>query len=58
VAATSPVGTITGTFKTLAGVAATTLALGTAVGLIADFVWDGAAWRLTGPVTGTGSSLT
>lgn len=58
VAATTPIGTITGTFKTQAGAAATTLALGTAVATIADFVWDGAAWRLTSAVTGTGSSLT
>lgn len=57
VATGTPVGTITGTFKTLAGGAATTLALGTAVAVIADFVWDGAAWRLTSAVTGTGSSL-
>lgn len=57
VAATSPVGTITGTFKTLAGAAATTLALGTAVAAIADFVWDGAAWRLDSTIGGTGSSL-
>lgn len=57
VAATSPIGTITGLFKTLAGVAATTLALGTAVGAIGDFVWDGAAWRLTSALGGTGSSL-
>lgn len=57
VAAGSPVGTITGTFKTQAGAAAATLALGTAVATIADFVWDGSAWRLTSAVTGTGSSL-
>jgi hypothetical protein len=57
VAATSPIGTITGAFKTLAGAAATTLALGTAVGFIADFVWDGAAWRATSAIGGTGSSL-
>lgn len=57
VAATTPIGTITGTFKTLAGAAATTLALGTAVAVIVDLVWDGAAWRATSAITGTGSSL-
>jgi|KBSSwiStaDraftv2_1062776.scaffolds.fasta_scaffold00132_112 hypothetical protein len=57
VAASSPVGTITGTFKTLAGAAATTLALGTAVGTIVDLIWDGAAWRATSALGGTGSSL-
>jgi len=57
VATGTPVGTITGTFKTLAGAAATTLALGTAVATIADFVWDGTAWRATSAITGTGSSL-
>jgi hypothetical protein len=57
VAATSPIGTISGTFLTLAGAAATTLALGTAVATIADFVWTGAAWRATSAITGTGSSL-
>lgn len=57
VASTSPVGTITGTFLTLAGAAATTLALGTAVATIADFVWTGSAWRATSAITGTGSSL-
>ena len=36
---------------------AATLALGTAVASIADFVWDGAAWRLTSALGGTGSSL-
>lgn len=58
VATSTPVGTITGTFKTLAGAAATTLALGTAVATIADFVWDGSAWRASSAITGTGSSLT
>jgi len=58
VASTSPVGTITGAFQTLAGVAATTLALGTAVATIADFVWVVGAWRATSAITGTGSSLT
>jgi len=58
VTAGSPVATITGAFKTLAGVAATTLALGTAVGPIADFIWDGAAWRATSAIGGTASSLT
>lgn len=57
VAASTPVGTITGTFLTLAGAAATTLALGTAVATIADFIWTGAAWRATSAITGTGSSL-
>ena len=57
VATSTPVGTVTGTFKTLAGAAATTLALGTAVATIADFIWDGAAWRATSAITGTGSSL-
>jgi len=57
VATGTPVGTITGTFLTLAGAAATTLALGTAVGFIADFVWTGAAWRATSAIGGTGSSL-
>lgn len=57
VAAATPVGTITGAFKTLAGAAATTLALGTAVAYIGDFVWDGAAWRLCSALGGTGSSL-
>jgi hypothetical protein len=57
VAATSPVGTITGTFKTLTGTAATTLALGTATGFIFDGVWDGAAWRATNAIGGSGSSL-
>ncbi len=57
VAASTPIGTITGAFKTLAGAAATTLALGTAVAFIADFVWDGAAWRATSAIGGTGSSL-
>lgn len=57
VAATSPIGTITGTFLTAAGAAATTLALGTAVGWIADFVWTGAGWRLTSAIGGTGASL-
>jgi len=57
VAAASPIGTITGAFQTIAGVAATTLALGTAVAVIADFVWVVGAWRLTSAVTGTGSSL-
>lgn len=57
VAASSPIGTITGSFKTLAGAAATTLALGTAVATIADFVWDGTYWRATSAITGTGSSL-
>jgi len=57
VAASTPVGTITGAFKTLAGAAATTLTLGTAVATIADFVWDGAAWRATSAITGTSSSL-
>lgn len=57
VAASTPVGTITGTFKTLAGAAATTLALGTAVATIVDLIWDGTAWRATSAITGTGSSL-
>lgn len=57
VAATTPIGTITGTFKTLAGAAATTLGLGTVVGTIADFIWDGAAWRQSSALGGTGSSL-
>lgn len=57
VAASTPVGTVTGTFKDQTGAAKTTLALGTAVATIADFIWDGAAWRLTSAVTGTGSSL-
>lgn len=57
VAASTPVGTITGAFLTLAGAAATTLALGTAVATIADFVWTGSAWRATSAITGTGSSL-
>lgn len=58
VAAATPIGTITGTFLTLAGGAATTLALGTAVAAIADFVWTGAGWRLTSAIGGTASSLT
>lgn len=58
VAASTPVGTITGTFKTWAGAGATTLALGTAVGFIAKVVWDGAAWRQVSAIGGTGSSLT
>jgi hypothetical protein len=57
VAAATPVGTITGTFLTLAGAAATTLALGTTVAAIADFVWTGAGWRLTSLIGGAGSSL-
>lgn len=57
VATGTPVGTVTGTFLTLAGAAATTLALGTAVGFIADFVWTGTAWRATSAIGGTGSSL-
>jgi hypothetical protein len=57
VAASTPIGTITGAFQTLAGVAATTLALGTAVAVIADFVWVVGAWRLDSAITGTGSSL-
>lgn len=57
VAASTPVGTVTGTFLTLAGAAATTLALGTAVATIADFIWTGTAWRATSAITGTGSSL-
>lgn len=58
VAASTPVGTITGAFQQLSGSAATTLALGTAVATIADFIWNGTAWRLTSAVTGTASSLT
>lgn len=57
VAASTPVGTITGTFLTLSGAAATTLALGTAVGAIAGLVWTGAAWRATSAIGGAGSSL-
>jgi hypothetical protein len=57
VASTLPVGTITGTFKDNVGAAKTTLNLGTAVATIGDFVWDGAAWRQTSAITGTGSSL-
>ncbi|HET9893240.1 MAG TPA: hypothetical protein VFQ42_22370 [Mycobacterium sp.] len=57
VATGTPVGTITGTFKTLTGSAATTLALGTATGFIVDLMWDGAAWRATSAIGGTGSSL-
>ena len=58
VAASSPVGTITGAFKSQAGVAKTTLGLGTAVGFIFRGVWDGAAWRQVDALAGTGSSLT
>lgn len=57
VAASTPAGTITGAFKTLAGAAATTLTLGTAVAYIGEFVWDGAAWRLASALGGTGSSV-
>jgi predicted RecA/RadA family phage recombinase len=57
VAASSPVGTITGAFKSQAGAAKTTLALGTAVAFIFRGVWDGAAWRQIDALGGTGSSL-
>ena len=57
VAASTPVGTITGTYKNQAGTAKTTLALGTAVAFIGRFVWDGAAWRQMDALGGTGSSL-
>lgn len=57
VAASTPVGTITGAFQQLSGTAAATLALGTAVASIADFIWNGTAWRLTSAIGGTGSSL-
>lgn len=58
VATGTPIGTITGAFKTWAGVAATSLALGTAVGFIIAFVWDGAAWRQVSAIGGTASALT
>lgn len=57
VAASTPVGTITGAFKSQAGAAKTTLALGTAVAFIFRGVWDGAAWRQVDTLGGTGSSL-
>lgn len=57
VAASTPVGTITGAFKDQTGTAKTTLALGTAVGFIGRFVWDGAAWRQVSALGGTGSGL-
>ena len=57
IATGTPIGTITGTFKTLGGAAATTLGLGTTVGNIVDLLWDGAAWRATSALGGTGSSL-
>ena len=57
VATGTPIGKITGTFKQLSGAAANTLALGTAVAMIADFVWDGSAWRLASTLGGTGRSL-
>lgn len=57
VAASTPVGTVTGLFKNQAGTAKTTLALGTAVGMIYRGVWDGAAWRATDTLGGSGSSL-
>jgi hypothetical protein len=57
VAASTPVGTVTGTFLTLAGAAATTLALGTAVAAIADFIWTGVGWRLDSAIGGTASGL-
>lgn len=57
VAASTPVGTITGAFKDQTGAAKTTLALGTAVGFIGRFVWDGAAWRQVSALGGTGSGL-
>lgn len=57
VATGTPVGTITGNFMTLAGVAAGTLALGTAVGTIVDFVWNGTKWRQSSALGGTASTL-
>ena len=57
VAASTPVGTITGAFAQNSGTAAATLSLGTTVGTIADFVWTGSVWRLTSALGGTGSTL-
>lgn len=57
VAASTPVGTITGAFASQANVAKTTLALGTAVGMIGSFVWNGTAWRQVATLGGSGSSL-
>jgi hypothetical protein len=56
-AATTPVGTLTGHFKSQAGVAKTTLALGTATGFILRSVWDGAGYRQVDTLGGTGSGL-
>lgn len=55
--ANTPVGTLTGLFANQAGTAKTTIALGTAVGLIFDGVWDGTAYRQVAAIGGTGSSI-
>lgn len=57
VAASTPVGTITGAFETLTGTAAGTLGLGTTTGHIATFCWTGTKWRLVSALGGTGSTL-
>jgi predicted RecA/RadA family phage recombinase len=57
VAASTPVGTLTGLFATQANVAHGTLNLGTAVGMIFRGVWNGSAYRQTDALGGTGSSL-
>ena len=57
VAASTPVGTITGAFANQAGAAKTTLALGTAVAFIGEFCWNGAAWQQVSALGGTGSGL-
>ena len=57
IAASTPVGTITGAFANNLNVAKTTLALGTAVGLIFKGVWTGSAWRQRDALGGTGASL-
>lgn len=55
IAASTPVGTLTGHFETLAGVAEGTLNLSTTVQFIGAFVWTGTKWRVAGAL---GSSVT
>jgi len=57
VAASTPVGTITGAFADQVGTAKTTLALGTAVGFIFRGIWTGTKWRQVDALGGTASGL-
>lgn len=57
VATGTPVGTITGSFETMAGASEGTLNLGNAVGTIVDFVWTGTKWRQSSAFGGQPGSL-